>query len=364
MKFFKNIVICLSVISLITIYLVSFPVKVYAEVPSNQIVQKHDGAWGSYAFDYSLQGKYFTIQDSTGIPTSTYLNAQYFYTDDNITFYALEGKDLYTAILNRGIGIAVKGDYLTTLYESFMSSVGSVVDTTHLAYLQGALYDSNNVFLGYCVNDISGCYYNQPTPSNTPAVDVPSELTNDVYNHYQYYNQGQVPDFITFICPSNEYLLSKQYTISNLGADSTYNNEIQSNFYNMTNGKLTGNARFFSSSDTNFISFFSVDYDHLLYYEDSNNYTYSNWNNFCNYFDLDTTNNELLFSDFMSKTLNQYYVQYINFMAYDNNNNVVHNYDVYNYNEYSHTFNYTAQTNITLNYTIGNKKFDDGYPLV
>ena len=174
------------------------PLKVYAEIPSTQKAVAHTGTWGGYAFDYSLLGKYFTIEDATGIPTSTVLNAQYFYTDDNETFYALKGKELYTAILNRGIGMVVTTPYLNTLYNSFMTIVGSQTDTTGgIAHLQGALYDSNNVFLGYCVNDISGCYYYQPQPADTPAVDVPDELTDDVYNHYKYYTADLYPDYIT-----------------------------------------------------------------------------------------------------------------------------------------------------------------------
>ena len=234
MKFFKNIVICLSVISLITIFLVSFPVKVYADVPSSQKVVSHSGSWSAYPFNYSLQGKYFTIQDATGIPVSSGI-ANYFYTDDNVTFYKLDGLDLYTAILNRGVGIILSGTKLTNVSTNFFQLIETVKDTSNNKYLQGGLYDSNDNLLGYCVNDISGCYYSQPLPANTPAVDVPGELTNDVYNHYKYYNNEVNtlnPDYITYYPPSKEYVWNNINTTSNYIKQEFYD-QIYSSYSNI-----------------------------------------------------------------------------------------------------------------------------------
>lgn len=344
MKFFKNIVICLSIISVLTIFLVSHPVKVYATVPSSQLVNKNDGAWGGYAFDYSLQGKYFTIQDATGIPTSTYLNAQYFYTSDNITFYALSGKDLYTAILNRGIGLIVSSSYLNLLYNSFMSTVGAVTDTTNGRYLQGALYDSNNVFLGYCVNDISGCYYNQPLPADTPAVDVPSELTNDVYNHYQYYTADKYPDYLTIYPPSYEFIKSKtfRYWTMNDNAQTIYNEQLQLSFNDITSSNNLSSFQYYINSNNQkifYLTTYQFNADHYIYYSPNVNDHSSptEWNNLCEALNLDHNSNELLFSDFFDSDLSDN--NFIYYKAYDSSNNLIsNNITYYHYNYINQQF--------------------------
>ena len=117
MKVLKNIVVYLCIL---TILLYSFTPKVYADVPSTQKAVKHSTtSWTGYPFEYSLQGAYFTIDDPTGIPYSSTLNPKYFYTYDHVTFYALEGKELYTSVLNRGSGITVASDLLVLLSNNF-----------------------------------------------------------------------------------------------------------------------------------------------------------------------------------------------------------------------------------------------------
>lgn len=220
MKHFKHLIVYVSILSILCVALFATnPLKVYADVQATQKAVSHNGAWSGYAFDFRLLGKYFTIEDSTGIPTSTTLLPQYFYTDDQVTFYALDGKKLYTAILNRAVGIVAQTDLLTALYQSFCSLVANVTDTNN--YVQGGLYDSNNNFLGYCVNDISGCYYQQPLPEDTPAVDVPDDLSDDVHNHYIYYtdNDTTIPDYLTYTPPNTDNALDKWKT------DGTYHPE-------------------------------------------------------------------------------------------------------------------------------------------
>ena len=104
MKLLKKIISYFCVILIITLLFNGISFKSYATVPSSQIVTGHSGSWGSYDFYYSFHYHYYKIEDATGIPSSTLLNAQYFYTKDGVTFGALSSADLFMLVLNRGIG--------------------------------------------------------------------------------------------------------------------------------------------------------------------------------------------------------------------------------------------------------------------
>ena len=65
-----------------------FSVVTFADVPSTQKAVAHQGGWGNYDFDYLFHGKYWTIDNATGIPTGSLLSPKYFYTDDNERFFA------------------------------------------------------------------------------------------------------------------------------------------------------------------------------------------------------------------------------------------------------------------------------------
>lgn len=321
MKKFKNIIIYLSILFITTLSLFSFcNITSFADVPNAQKAVSHNGAWTGYLFDYSLLGKYFTIQDTTGIPVSTELNPKYFYTDDNITFYALQGKDLYTAILNRAIGIVTTSSYLETLWNSFVANI-KVKDGSALLYVQGGLYDSNNNFLGYCVNDISGCYYYQPNPADTPAIDVPGELTNDVYNHYKYFTNDVYPDYITVYPPSINYMNNQSFNSSfNDNVTVEYNNA----FHNLLNN-LNNNYVYFTSGWKQNKSWwiqnriYTRDINSIHFVYGGNNF--NNWDNFCNYFNLSKNDCSLLFTEFydnyLSTGLN------ISISTRDSNNNSI-----------------------------------------
>lgn len=329
MKVFQKFIIYLSIFTFLSISILS-PLKVYADVPQSQIVVSHQGTWGGYAFNYSLLGKYFTVEDSTGIPSSSPNNSQYFYTDDNITFYALSGKDLYTAILNRGIGLVVTGSFLDTLYNGFMQII-QVSDTETHTYMQGALYDNNDTFLGYCVNDISGCYYQQPQPADTPAVDVPDELTDDVWYHYKYYvdNDDTLPDFITVTPPSREWILSKILESPNSYISVTQWNDWlaqnintlyqHDNIYSFIFGNSggTGNTTY---SKYMFGSYLKLDGLHYIAKQSNIN---TSWSNICSFYNITKDDPNLLFSDMYSK--------------FNNNSNLYLDYQAYN----------SSDTNIT-----------------
>ena len=335
MKHFKQPLIYLSILSILITFFISGP-KVYADVPANQIVVKHtDKTWSGYPFDYRLQNAYFTVNNSNNlIPTSTNNTPLYFYTDDNITFYELSGKDVYTTVLNRGVGITTASDLLALLVTDFFNYAALTSD----GYIQGGLYDENNLFLGYCLNDISGCYYIDLQTVNKPAVDVPSEYTNDVYNHYKYYNDNNsaLPDFITVYPPSLEFINSHYYDINNFTtpenganilsniASLTNSNEylyylqVQPSGRNAKEGENYKNLQYKYTSANEYGLVAPLNNLHFI--TPNNGY---NWTTFCNEYELDKNHYELLFSDIWDKGYDNKSGNVINYWAYDSQGNHV-----------------------------------------
>lgn len=301
MKHFKHLIIYLSILSLILVTMFSRkPLKVYADVPSSQLVISHGSSWGNYDFVYSLQRKYFTIEDSTGIPVYDG-TPRYFYTDDNETFYILDGAKLFTVVLNRGVGITLKNDLLTSLIQGFFSSI-NIRDSQGNRYIQGGLYDNNNNFLGYCLNDISGCYYQGLDGS--PNIRIPSETVNNVHNYYKHYNDEDktAVDYFTFICPSSGYindhwLNTSNYGLANFNAlSATVDNLFDINLkYSNADFNIIG-LDYSNSTRPTFIGGEQEDTCYIF----TNQPSGSNWNNFCYNTGLYNDEHELLFTDLLS----------------------------------------------------------------
>ena len=121
-KIYKIIPI-LTAIVVLTVSLYSCGKIVNATVPSSQIVQSHTASWTGYPFTFTLGGQFYTVQDATGIPTSTAINPKFFYTQDGIVFDDIDGKELYTIVLNTKIGVIVKDYVLSNLYNSFTTLI-------------------------------------------------------------------------------------------------------------------------------------------------------------------------------------------------------------------------------------------------
>lgn len=195
---------------------------VNAAVPQSQIVEKHADTWSGYVFDVNLDGFYYTIQDSTAISQSNYLVPQFFYTPDREKFYAVAGTNVYTEILNNTIGLIIKPSLLNGLLTNFYTLIG-ITDDTNEKYFQSALYDSNDNFLGWCLNDISGCYY--AGNNNNDNVDYTNNWPSTVDNHIDYYlknNNDLLPDYFTFYPPSNDTIERKFYNNLITGTAKTY----------------------------------------------------------------------------------------------------------------------------------------------
>ena len=179
---------------------------VNAEIPATQIVNSFNGTWSTYGFQYNMRNKYYIVQDATGIPTSTLADPNYFYTDDNVTFYKLTGTKLITEILNYGVGVIVDINILSTFLNGYFNAI-KILDSSNSKYVQGGLYDSNDNFLGYCLNDITGCYYE--TITGDPEYTIPSDSVDNVKNYFD--TQNITPDYVTFYPLSINYLTQDTY---------------------------------------------------------------------------------------------------------------------------------------------------------
>lgn len=205
MKIKKLYFSLLLVMCLITNLFV-FRLQVFAEVSQDRIVVGHGGSFGVIGFNYSMHQKYFTIQDATGIPVSSVTGPVYYYTVDNTTFQSVNGGDLLMLILNRGVGLVLQPEKAAALIQGFFSEI---TGATSSGFIEGALYDSNDTFLGYALDNINGLYYS-PSPVDANEITVPSEMTNNVYNYYEYYileNPETVPYF-TFHGPDKTSILN------------------------------------------------------------------------------------------------------------------------------------------------------------
>ena len=200
MKFIKNILIYLSILSILVTF-VTYTPKVYAEVPETQKAQPHS-IFNSFGWQYGLFNKAWTIADPTGIPETSKLTPQYFYTSDNVTFFAVDGYKVLSLITTGGLGLVLKPSELDALIQYFLAAIGSPTQ------VDGGVYDRNNNFLGYALNDISGCYYEGIEVTDDPDITIPKEHLNNMYNFYMF-QTGQnktYADYITVYPPSLDFI--------------------------------------------------------------------------------------------------------------------------------------------------------------
>ena len=193
-----------------------------------------------------MHQKYFTVQDATGIPRSSVGGPVYYYTVDNTTFQSVNGGDLLMLILNRGVGLVLQPEKAATLIQAFFSEI---TGATSSGFIEGALYDSNDTFLGYALDNINGLYYSA-SPVEANEITVPSEMTNNVYNFYEYYilNNPETIPYFNYHCDittsqilnnySDNYSSSLQYVQSFL--ESNYSSTIMSLTYQNSKYTLLG----------------------------------------------------------------------------------------------------------------------------
>ena len=240
MKKIKKITSYFCVIALLTLLIGNiFSINVYAAVPDEKKAVGHNSSWGTYDFNYSFHQKYWIIRDSDGIPTSQLSAPHYFYTSDGETFFDINGGNLIQLVLTRGVGVIMDPEEAPALIRAFFAAI-TQHDNVDNIFVQGGVYDGQHNFLGYALNDISGCYYEDiNVPSDTPALDIPSETTNNVKNFYEYYTGDTPVDFFTFYPPSTSFI-SKHLNLQ------TQNNVTQLQYANNILSAVTDNNNIYS----------------------------------------------------------------------------------------------------------------------
>ena len=194
MKIKKFSFILLLVMCLITNLFV-LRLEVFADVPDARKVEAHFQSMSNpVGWDYVMSNVYYTVEDATGIPSSNFAGPVYYYTVDNTTFQSVSGGDLITLILNRGLGLVLQPERARAIISAFFSEI---VNAKASSYVKGGLYDSKENFLGYALDNLNGLYY-AVNPVEGGDITVPTEMTNTVYNYYNYYlleNPEELPYF-------------------------------------------------------------------------------------------------------------------------------------------------------------------------
>lgn len=312
----KKIIIYLSSIIFLLNSILIFSINVYASetVPSEYIARAHGTSFSSLQWNYDNVKKYYIIYNPEGIEPSILTSPQYFYTADKKTFFTVNGGDLIQLILTRGLNIIFEPQKASAFILAFFNSIKNPIEVNGY-YVQSGVYDANRNFLGYALNDISGCYYEGiELPENTPALDIPSYQVNNVKNFYDYYNQGQIPDYINVVCPSNETVLNK------LDTSPYFDTELIKEFY--TNLSSQYNNLFsvpFTITNNHIDKINYVNYNPSFIVSDSSLYISTDstrYNNMCYYMGLTPEDNNLLFTECVAKYSNMG-TNYILFKPYD-----------------------------------------------
>ena len=161
-----------------------FRLEVFAS-ESDYTVVKHLGSFSlsSVPWEYAATS-YYTVNNNTSAPSSSPLSPNVFYTSDGVTFQYVSFKEVIILTLNKKIGVVLGDNELTDFVNEFYTDIQNAIDGS--GHAAAALYTESGSFLGYAVNDISGCYYSANPVSSSP-VNIPSEYVNNVYNCYNYF---------------------------------------------------------------------------------------------------------------------------------------------------------------------------------
>lgn len=292
----KRKILSYILIPILSVYLLLCNLSIisFADVPSAQKVVSHTGSWDSYGLNITGLGKYYTLEDSTGLESSTYAAPKYFYTRDGITFTDLVGINLVINQLNKVVGVILPNGTINDFYTYFFTKVGLTNDD---GYAQGGLYDSEDNFIGYALNDISGCYYSKLN-GNT-QVSVPSYFPNNIYNVLVDYNDD-LPPYIKFYPLSSSNVLNKLNISTNSYQQNTFNSDLITYGVLYSCGWDTYWKQFkFTNNTSNMYYSYSAD---IKYHVATNSTGYSqhSYADFCKDFNLTGNSNELSFGQLSS----------------------------------------------------------------
>ena len=238
MKILKKVLPFIVIITLVFQQLMITSFTSYATVSSEYKVTRHSISIPSPLFDFKGTGNYYLLSNTSGLTPCSLTYPNYFFTNDHVTFDLVDGRKLISNIANLGLGLVFKPSVLTELTSAFFNTIKqnwNVATIGNRDYIQDGLYDLSGNFYGYCLNDISGCYY---TYSNLDSnVQIPSSYVNNVYNFLTYDNFNssrylQPVAYVDIECPTySEYI---QNYVSNVFDDSyteIFNNNAGKTFF-------------------------------------------------------------------------------------------------------------------------------------
>lgn len=325
---------------------------VKAEVPIDHIVIKNTATWGVFDFIYNAQDAYYTIPNPAGLEICSSTAPYYYYTDDNITFKRTNGVKTFTYVLNNLVGIIPNPSNLSSIFTAWCVATG-VLDSINGKYIKQGLYDLNDNFYGYCLNDISGCYYNG-VAIETDSIKDDGNYSNNVNNYIRTHDISEC-DYFTF------YPLSNNYILRNLGSSLSQNQLDQFNqitqtqkfTYGVYHNDNTGKTKFYGEYNQDDNKFTVVDDVSYLVYgygtAPENQRNYNLWNNFTK---KCVENNECLATDLIDVNISLN----IPLVVRDSNGNNLTSgtkYDLYNDTSTSMTIRYSYTELIYNSFILG-----------
>lgn len=332
----KRKIISYFLIPILSVYLLICNLSIisFADVPSSQIVQSYSGTWDSYGLNITGLGKYYVIEDSIGLPTSNYNAPNFYYTKDNITFDYVRGINLVINQLNKIVGVILSPERITAFYTTFFNKIG-ILDANYHA--QGGLYDGDNNFIGYCLNDITGCYYVHNT--NNQDLTVPNYFPNNIKNVADDDFLDDLPPYVHCYPFNGINVLNNLYSGYNFGTTEreAFTSIVNSNDYVwMAYYDFRTNNRYFRlhNQDGSYKRVIYSNVDILTFYN-TNSTQYSK---FCQLNGMNVLNNTISIGEVATGNGNGYPLQY---RPVDSNYDDINSYTQYNFSDNTANSSYT-----------------------
>lgn len=235
------------------------------------------------------QYKYY-VDDAAGIPTG---GGYYFWKyGENDKFAAVSQSKIFAYVLNNGVGLTVSDTRLAELVQAYYGSF--------LNLESGFLFDGQGNKLGICLNDITGCTY-ENAPQNTD-ITIPSTETNNIYNFYQYYINTVSPE-------TPDYIGVQTYNINTALKSILASNNYRESYTAIVgsiSGGLTTGLKFSTASSGNDLLYpwngypgvANIDNSNCSYYA----YSASEYDNFCNAYSLKNNGDKVGYTDLITST--------------------------------------------------------------
>lgn len=278
------------------------------------------------------QYKYY-VDDAAGIPTG---GGYYFWKyGENDKFAAVPQSKIFAYVLNNGIGLTVSDTRLAELVQAYYG--------TFVNLESGFLFDGQGNKLGICLNDITGCVY-ENAPQNTD-ITIPSTETNNIYNFYQYYINTVSPE-------TPDYIGVQTYNINTALQSILVSNAYRDSYTSIVgaiSGGLSTGLLFSTASSGNSLLYPWNGYGGLANVDNSNcsyyAYSASSYDAFCNGYGLKNNGDKVGYTDLITST--------------DNNNLTVYLYNNSTGQYVTSAVQYSAQRNAST-YTTSNINLSAG----